>query len=90
MQTQLLQVLQEKRKTVLFITHSVEEAVFLSDRVVAITSRPARTKNTFDIPFPSPRQDDLKASNEFLSLREKLKNEVMQEYRMQTEGSDGK
>ena len=83
MQIQLLEVLHEKRKTVFFITHSVEEAVFLSDRVVVITSRPARIKDVFEISFPYPRHEDLKSAGEFLDLREKLKLEVMQEYQMQ-------
>ena len=83
MQIQLLEVLHEKRKTVFFITHSVEEAVFLSDRVVVITSRPARIKDVFEIPFPYPRHEELKSTGEFLDLREKLKLEVMQEYQMQ-------
>ena len=83
MQIQLLEVLHEKRKTVFFITHSVEEAVFLSDRVVVITSRPARIRDIFDIPFPYPRNEELKVTPEFLDLREKLKSEVMQEYQMQ-------
>jgi NitT/TauT family transport system ATP-binding protein len=83
MQIQLLDVLREKRKTVLFITHSVEEAVFLSDRVVVITSRPAQVKDIFDVPFSYPRGESLKSSHEFLEFREKLKQEVMQEYQMQ-------
>jgi NitT/TauT family transport system ATP-binding protein len=83
MQIQLLEVLREKRKTVLFITHSVEEAVFLSDRVVVITSRPAQVKDIFDVPFSYPRGESLKSSREFLEFREKLKQEVMQEYQMQ-------
>jgi NitT/TauT family transport system ATP-binding protein len=83
MQIQLLEVLREKRKTVLFITHSVEEAVFLSDRVVVITSRPARIRDNFDIPFSYPRDEALKSTPEFLDLRERLKLEVMQEYQVQ-------
>jgi NitT/TauT family transport system ATP-binding protein len=83
MQIQLLEVLREKRKTVIFITHSVEEAVFLSDRVVVITSRPARIRDIFKIPFEYPRDENLKSTPKFLDLREKLKQEVMQEYQMQ-------
>lgn len=83
MQIQLLEVLREKRKTVFFITHSVEEAIFLSDRVVAITSRPAQVKGIFDVPFAYPRDEDLKSSKEFLNFRENLKHEVMQEYQLQ-------
>ena len=83
MQIQLLEVLREKRKTVMFITHSVEEAVFLSDRVVVITSRPARIRDIFDIPFAYPRDENLKSTPEFLDMRETLKLEVMQEYQVQ-------
>ena len=88
MQTQLLEVLQKKRKTVLFITHSVEEAIFLSDRVVVITSRPARVRDIIDIPFPYPRDEGLKAQSVFLELRERLRQEVMQEYMMQESRED--
>lgn len=86
MQTQLLEVLQKERKTVLFITHSVEEAVFLSDRVVVITSRPARIRDAIEIPFPYPREEKLKTREAFLELRERLTQEVMQEYLMQAHG----
>jgi NitT/TauT family transport system ATP-binding protein len=80
MHTQLLEVLEKKRKTVLFVTHSVEEALFLSQRVVIITRRPAQIREVVDIPFAYPREDRLKAHPDFLDLREKIKEEVMQEY----------
>ena len=83
MQTQLLEVLEEKRKTVLFVTHSVDEAIFLADRVVVITSRPARIRDIVDIPFSYPREENLTATEDFLEMRERLKQEVMQEYMMQ-------
>jgi len=86
MQLQLLEALQEKRKTVLFVTHSVEEAAFLSDRVVVITSRPARIRDLVETPFPYPREEKLKTNKDFLELRETLKQEVMQEYAMQVQG----
>lgn len=78
----------KKRKTVLFITHSVEEAAFLSDRVVVITSRPARMRDVVDIAFPYPRDERLKAQSDFLELRERLRQEVMQEYMMQERGEE--
>ena len=83
MQKQLLDVLQEKRKTVLFITHSVEEAVFMSDRVAVMTSRPSKVRSILEIPFAYPRDESLKVDREFLALREKLRDEVMKEYRDQ-------
>ncbi|MGP1614634.1 MAG: ABC transporter ATP-binding protein, partial [Pollutimonas bauzanensis] len=57
----LLQVLYKEDKTVLLITHSVEEAVYLSSRVVIISARPSRIREVIDIPFPYPRQRSLLA-----------------------------
>jgi len=56
LQNELLQIWERDRKTVLFVTHSVEEAVFLSDRVVVLTRSPGRVKATVDIDLPRPRR----------------------------------
>jgi len=55
LQNELLTIWERDRKTVLFVTHSVEEAVFLSDRVVVLTRSPGRIKATIDIELPRPR-----------------------------------
>ena len=55
LQNELLEIWERDRKTVLFVTHSVEEAVFLSDRVVVMTRSPGRIKATIDIELPRPR-----------------------------------
>jgi NitT/TauT family transport system ATP-binding protein len=55
LQKELLEIWERDRKTVLFVTHSVEEAVFLSDRVVVLTRSPGRIKATVDIDLPRPR-----------------------------------
>jgi NitT/TauT family transport system ATP-binding protein len=55
MQHELLEIWERDRKTVLFVTHSVEEAVFLSDRVVVLTRSPGRIKTIVDIKLPRPR-----------------------------------
>jgi NitT/TauT family transport system ATP-binding protein len=52
----LLGIWEKDRKTVLFVTHSVEEAVFLSDRVVMMTSSPGRIKEVIEIDLPRPRE----------------------------------
>jgi NitT/TauT family transport system ATP-binding protein len=56
MQNELLEIWERDRKTVLFVTHSVEEAVFLSDRVVVLTRSPGRIKNVIEIDLPRPRR----------------------------------
>ena len=56
LQRELLEIWERDRKTVLFVTHSVEEAVFLSDRVVVLTRSPGRIKATIEIDLPRPRQ----------------------------------
>jgi NitT/TauT family transport system ATP-binding protein len=56
MQNELLDIWERDRKTVLFVTHSVDEAVFLSDRVVVLTRAPGRIKETISIALPRPRR----------------------------------
>jgi NitT/TauT family transport system ATP-binding protein len=56
MQNELLEIWERDRKTVLFVTHSVEEAVFLSDRVVVLTRSPGRIKDVIRIDLPRPRR----------------------------------
>jgi NitT/TauT family transport system ATP-binding protein len=62
---ELQSVWQKSRKTVLFVTHSISEAVFLSDRVVVIADRPGRIVETIDIDFARPRSLDIREEPEF-------------------------
>jgi NitT/TauT family transport system ATP-binding protein len=80
MQDLLLHVLEAEGKTVLFITHSVEEALYLSSRVVVITARPSRIRQVIDVPFPYPRREELHRTREFAELEYELRALVMQEY----------
>jgi NitT/TauT family transport system ATP-binding protein len=83
MQDLLLHVLETEGKTVLLITHSVEEALYLSSRVVVITARPARIRTVIDVPFPYPRREELHRTSEFAELQYRVHEIVMQEYASQ-------
>ena len=65
MQIDLLKMWQETRKTVLFVTHSISEAVFLSDRIIVMTPRPGRVKEAIDIDLDRPRGLDMRDSGAF-------------------------
>ncbi|RKO67979.1 ABC transporter ATP-binding protein [Desulfofundulus salinus] len=72
MQEILLKVWEESRKTILFVTHDVEEAVFLSDTVHVMTARPGQIKETVQINLPRPRTYEVKDEPEFLRLKKRL------------------
>jgi NitT/TauT family transport system ATP-binding protein len=66
MQRELLKIWANERKTVLFITHQIDEAIYLADRVLVFSHRPGRIAADIRIPFPRPRELSLKRSPEFL------------------------
>jgi len=80
MQTELLQIWERTKKTVLFVTHSIEEAAYLSDRVIVMTARPGRTKDVLRIELPRPRDYEMRLTPEFneikLRIWEVLKEEL--------------
>ena len=65
MQVDLLSMWQRSRKTVLFVTHSISEAVFLSDRVLVMTPRPGKVREIIDIDLPRPRDLEIRDTAEF-------------------------
>jgi NitT/TauT family transport system ATP-binding protein len=66
----------ETRKTIVFITHSISEAVFLSDKVHVMSARPGRLEKTFTIDFPRPRALDIMETREFFELVNTIKAEI--------------
>jgi NitT/TauT family transport system ATP-binding protein len=83
MQDLLLQVLATEGKTVMLITHSVDEAIYLSSRIVIVTARPARVRRIIDVPFGYPRDEMLQEDPRFAHLRTEIRELVMQEYEAQ-------
>ena len=67
MQTELLRIWEQGRKTVLFVTHQIDEAVFLSDRVLVFARRPGRLQENIEIKLPRPRSLALKRTPEFIA-----------------------
>lgn len=72
MQSELLKIWSKAKKTVLFITHQINEAVYLADRVAVMSSRPGRLKAIFDVPFSRPRTLALKRDPKFLEIEDKI------------------
>jgi len=72
MQSELLKIWTKARKTVLFITHQINEAVYLADRVAVMSARPGRLKAIFDIPFGRPRTLSLKRDGKFVEIEDRI------------------
>jgi len=82
LQEELIRLWEAFRKTVVYITHSIEEAVWLGDRVVLMTAHPGTNKNEFHVPFQRPRSFALTSATEFgqltYSIWQELQGEVQQ------------
>ena len=85
MQNLLLEILAVEQKTVMLITHSVEEAIYLASRIVVVTARPARVKEIVAVPFGYPRDESIHEQPEFGRLRSHIRDLVMDEYTAQQE-----
>jgi NitT/TauT family transport system ATP-binding protein len=72
MQTELMRIWEEGRKTVLFVTHQIDEAVFLSDRVLVLARRPGRIQEDIDIALPRPRALAVKRGPEFMAYVDRI------------------
>jgi NitT/TauT family transport system ATP-binding protein len=72
MQAELLKIWSQARKTVVFITHQINEAVYLADRVAVMSARPGRLKEVFKVPFGRPRTLSLKRDPQFLEIEDSI------------------
>jgi len=79
MQMELLRIWNEAKKTVLFITHQINEAIYLADRVIVFGARPGRVKDVLKIDIPRPRKLAVKRDRQFLEYEDKLWNLIEEE-----------
>jgi NitT/TauT family transport system ATP-binding protein len=79
MSIELLRIWEQRQKTVLFVTHSIGEAAFLSDRIVVLTPRPGRIAAIIDNPLPRPRTFLMRDDSEFIALSRELRNLLVSE-----------
>jgi NitT/TauT family transport system ATP-binding protein len=77
MNVELKRIQQETRKTVVLITHSIPEAVFLADRVIVMTPRPGKIAAIYDVPLPPDRTLDIMAHPAFTAMTQKLRSHFM-------------
>lgn len=81
LQTELLEIWFRTKKTIIFVTHSVDEAVYLSSKIVVMSSHPGRVRNVMPVDLPHPRN---RSSNEFQQIRQKIWEEIKKEVKMNT------
>jgi NitT/TauT family transport system ATP-binding protein len=79
MQELLLGVWREVRTTVLFVTHDIDEAIFLADRVAVMTARPGQIRDVVSVKLPRPRPAEVIATAEFMSLKARVLAQVREE-----------
>jgi len=76
MWTELSRIWQMRRKTVIMVTHSINESLFLADRVLVLTQRPGTIKFDVNVDLPRPRKDDIRYTPHFGKLARKLRNAI--------------
>ena len=80
MQAEILRVWRQTRQTVIFVTHQIEESVYLADEVVVMTARPGRVKTSLQIDLPRPRSFEIKKTPAFHAYVDQLRDLVYQEF----------
>lgn len=81
----ILHVHKLERATIAFVTHDVEEAIYLADRVVLMAPRPGRIDTIYPVPLPSERDQDMKHAPEFLALKKEILGRIRETSGMKTD-----
>jgi NitT/TauT family transport system ATP-binding protein len=79
MQEELLRLWEIDRRTIVFVTHDVDEAVFLASRIIVLTARPATIKEIFAVPLPRPRTSAVRYRSDYLTIRNHVLSSVSEE-----------
>ncbi len=79
LQGELLRIWDETKKTVLFVTHNIEEAVFLADRIAVMSARPGSIKQIIDVPISRPRSEEQRTEQVFMKVRQEVGKLVKEE-----------
>jgi NitT/TauT family transport system ATP-binding protein len=79
MQEELARIFELTRKTIMFVTHAIDEAILLGDEVVVMTARPGRIKEVIKVDLPRPRSQDLVNTAEFGQLYDRILHLIREE-----------
>lgn len=79
LQEELIRIWEEEQKTVVYVTHSIEEAIMLGDRIVLMTARPGKIKSTYEVNLPRPRKIELRTTPEYNYLAQVLWEDLVEE-----------
>ncbi|MDA4127632.1 MAG: ABC transporter ATP-binding protein [Thaumarchaeota archaeon] len=85
LQHEVLQILKKTKKTAVFVTHNIDEAIFLSHRILSLGGKPATIKEVFDVDLPYPRDDGVMVSQKALTLKSDLKRALLSSPQAQPE-----
>jgi NitT/TauT family transport system ATP-binding protein len=88
LQEEVARISAEAGKTVLFVTHSIEEAVFLADRIVVMSAHPGRIRAIYEVALPRPRSSATRAMPDFVQLSQELWESLKPEWQGQDDGSN--
>ncbi|MFH1487977.1 MAG: ABC transporter ATP-binding protein [Pseudomonadota bacterium] len=89
MSEELLRIWEKDKKTVLFVTHSIEESVYLADKVVVMKGQPGKVKEIIPVDLPRPRDLAIKDDPNFVKLRRHIWNLLVEEVHWQVDGGEG-